>query len=763
MQPALLICFLSGFAALVYQVIWQRLLVIFSGADVYSVTVIVAAFMGGLGLGSLAGGRLADRLGAAKSLLALAGAEALIGLFGLFSKTLYYDVLYVRFAHLAAIPMVAAAVLFATLLFPTFLMGLALPLLARALTDNLGATGRVVGSLYGWNTLGAAAGAFVSTWTLIPRFGLEVSLWIGASVNLICAALAAVLSTRAARNHRFPVTGATEDAPEGPPPLRESFPFGGWVLVAGLTGFIALGLEIVWFRLLGAILKSNAFTFGTLLGVYLAGLGLGAAAAARVVGRRRRPGRTFLLLQYAVTLYAACSTIAFVALVASGHPIKLVRHLAGNEPVDVYATVSLLRKFSFADGGAPQPFLDFLVLYLIVPAVLVGPPTFLMGLSFPYLQKAIHVDFPRLGRRLGILLAANIAGSVLGAMLAGWVLLPVLGTAGSLKALAGLGVLLAVPFARVTWPCSAHAAAVSALAAVLITGTAVSAIPDAQTLWARVHAAPPHHVLLGEDGAGLSVLKAEHTGFGGSVGVFVNGLSQSWIPYGGIHTALGALPALIHPAPADVAIIGLGSGDTAFAAAGRPEVRRLICIEIIGAQLATLRQLARTHPYAGLTALLTDPRVEHRVGDGRAYILHAGRLFDIIEGDALRPGSAHAGHLYSREYFGLLLRHLRPGGLAVTWAPTERIQRTFVSVFPHVLAFSDISLGSNAPILFDSAAVFARASTVRPHYAAAGVDIDGVLRPYLESVPRYFGPGKPRVLADLNTDIFPRDEFALPF
>jgi spermidine synthase len=175
---------------------------------------------------------------------------------------------------------------------------------------------------------------------------------------------------------------------------------------------------------------------------------------------------------------------------------------------------------------------------------------------------------------------------------------------------------------------------------------------------------------------------------------------------------------LVHPAPREILVIGLGSGDTAFAAAGRPELRRLICVEIIGAQLATLRELARVSSNPGLTALLSNPRVQHEVGDGRAYIRQAGRRFDIIEADALRPTSAHAGNLYSREYFDLLLRHLEPGGFAVTWAPTERTRHTFAAVFPHVLGFGEIYIGSDAPIAFDRDEVVKRARALRSYYDA---------------------------------------------
>ena len=126
---------------------------------------------------------------------------------------------------------------------------------------------------------------------------------------------------------------------------------------------------------------------------------------------------------------------------------------------------------------------------------------------------------------------------------------------------------------------------------------------------------------------------------------------------------------MLHSAPEDIAIIGLGSGDTLYCAGGRRETRRLVCFEIIGAQQATLRSLAAELPYPALRSLMDDRRIEHVTGDGRLHLMNSTRRFDIIEADALRPTSAHSGNLYSEEYFHLLARRLKPGGLAVTWCP----------------------------------------------------------------------------------------------
>jgi spermidine synthase len=387
-----------------------------------------------------------------------------------------------------------------------------------------------------------------------------------------------------------------------------------------------------------------------------------------------------------------------------------------------------------------------------------------MGMSFPYLQKATQVDFPRVGRKLGALLAANIAGGVCGATIVGWLLLATLGTAGTLKLLVGAGAILAWPYAHLRWPSRRRERLWTGVGAATLSSIALVMMPDDAALWPRLHATSETRVLFDEDGAGLSLLKMHSTGRMGGAEVYVNGLGQSWIPYGNIHTVLGALPAFLHPAPTDVAMIGLGSGDTAFAVAGRADVRRLVSIEILGAQRRTLEQLAKSSGYPGLLAALFDPRIEHHVGDGRAYLLRSDARFDIIEADALRPTSAYAGNLYSREYFALVSQRLAPGGLAVTWAPTERIRATFRHVFPHVAAFKDgVYLGSTTPITIDPNAILARASAAYDYYAVAGIDIVALLRPYLDPAPEMYGPDTPREAAAMNTDMFPRDEFALPF
>jgi spermidine synthase len=173
-----------------------------------------------------------------------------------------------------------------------------------------------------------------------------------------------------------------------------------------------------------------------------------------------------------------------------------------------------------------------------------------------------------------------------------------------------------------------------------------------------------------------------------------------------------------------------------------------------------LSALRRRLPYAGLAALLDDPRIEEVFGDGRIYLRRSGR-YDIIEADALWPASAYSGTLYSDAYFALLRDHLAPNGLAATWAPTQRVYNTFIRTFPYVIAMPGILVGSNQPIPLDRSAIRERLATAADHFAAANIDIERLLDGYL-SHPIVYGPDYPRQsLADINTDLFPRDEFDL--
>lgn len=757
-----LLFLLSGFAALIYQAAWQRLLVVFAGGDVHSITIIVTVFMAGLGIGSLAGGSLADRSSAFWSLVWFAAAEAGIAIFGLCSKPLIYDMLYVKTGSLAVSRVTATALIAAILIVPTVLMGMSLPLLAKAMIRGLADAAAVTGRLYGANTLGAACGALAATWAFIPLHGIEGAIRWAAALNLMSALMVVPLLWLGKP------APAAQTAPDRAEAAASSNGDENWslrmcLLICCLSGFLALALEIVWFRLLGVMLKSTAFTFGTLLAIYLAGIGLGSLAGMMIAGRSRRPARAFLWMQCGIGMYAGLVLAAVLAAVTFWPPLATVReYLDSYEPIDANSAVRLIRKWmagTLRDSEKAVVWI-FPALHLALPLLMIGPPTFVMGLSYPHLQKAVHSDLAWVGRRTGWVQSANIAGCLLGSVLASAALLPLLGTAGTMRLLvvaAGAFGLLAAWRARLKF-----AAVLAATAA------ALAIMPGHADLWARAHGSTAEKIRLAEDGSGVSVLKlaSEKSKPAVEAGVFVNGLGQSFIPFGGVHSMLGALPAMLHPRPERIMVIGLGSGDTAFSAAGRPETVEVICPEIIGSQIETLREHAAAVEYPPLRICLTDPRIRHLQGDGRRILLSTQQRFDIIEADALRPTSAHSGTLYSEEYFRLLSSRLKPGGFAVTWNPTQRVNDTFIKVFPHVLRHESVLIGSNDPFQIDSAALQLRARQpeIADYYRKAGIDIVTAIDTFVKQglAGSLTGPEFDRSgLADVNTDLFPRDEFGM--
>lgn len=756
--------FASGTAALVYQIVWQRLLTFFSGADVFSATLIVAVFMAGLGCGSLAGGHLADRLSARGRVLAFAAAETGTAAFALASVPLLHGFFFLRLGPLALPLWATALLLFAVLLVPTFLMGLTLPLLARVVTTSAGQAGRRIGALYGWNTLGAALGAFATVWLGVRALGFAGTVHVAAALNLGCAAVALLIALGQRRAAAPPEPAAADPASASREPRAAGFPFCGWLLLYALSGFIALSLEIVWFRLLGILLKSNSFTFATLLGFFLCGLGLGALLGSRLAPRSERPERVFLALQAAIPLYAAVSLGLLV--LGLGHVAflePLARYLGEYDPIDfgeaVRSTLRYLRQLGAVAPHARHTAHQLLWLYLALPFALIGPPTLMMGLSFPFLQRAVQTDLARLGRRVGWLQGANIAGSTAGAGLTGLVLLDVLGTAWTLRVLAAAGGVFLLLLASRR---EGRLRAGRAVAVGLVVAAVAALSPSPAWLWARLHGTTPDRVVFAEDGSGLALIKEEVEDGRLRHVVFANGLGQSQLPYGSYHSVLGALPVLVHPRPRSVLVIGLGSGDTLHGSGARPETEALEVVEIVAAQLPVLRELYRRRPDPGLHRVLTDGRVRLRFGDGRAFLMRSPARFDVIEADALRPDSAFAGNLYSREYFELVKSRLRPGGFAVTWSPTDRVRDTFVSVFPHVLKVGDTLIGSESPIPFDPEAIRARLRDpfTEAYFRRAGIDIASLVEDALSRPRVEWGPEADRgALGTLNTDLFPRDEY----
>jgi hypothetical protein len=274
----------------------------------------------------------------------------------------------------------------------------------------------------------------------------------------------------------------------------------------------------------------------------------------------------------------------------------------------------------------------------------------------------------------------------------------------------------------------------------------------------RFHGTSNEATLLDEDATGIAALIPGQERLWQ---VWSGGRTHSSLPFGGIHTTLGAAPAVMHPGPHAVAIIGLGSGDTAASAGCRRDVAQAITVfEIFAPQRRLLgRLMSLPDPPARLGRFLGDARFTIRLADGRNALDRDGATYDLIEADALWPTSPYAGNLYSLEFFALCARRLNPGGMVTTWAPTDRVRATFRAALPYVVAVANgnVLIGSRSPIpiepeqwhrrLFDPAVV---AYLGPPRVDGVWSEIAGA-----EALP-------PSPAGELNRDLFPRDEFHSP-
>ena len=741
--------FLSGFAALLYQVIWQRLLVFYTGSDTVSISLIVSAFMTGLGLGYLIGGRLADRASAARNLRYFLLAEAGIMGFAALSKWVLYDFLYVNSPIENDSPVVMYVVVFAVLLIPTFLMGFSLPALSRVFRFGDGpAQARYISLLYFVNTLGAAVGAFVTGFVLVRQMGYETSIWVGVVFNGLCVAGALWLGQNLRNGSSFQAQHESQELVELTP-LRFTPEFTIWSVQYALSGLAALSLELIWFRILETLIKSVSLTFSVLLAVYLGSMALGTLVGVGLGSRANGPSsrfrspvrreRIFLWAQTGLYLYTALSVGLFVNAIGRVPSLDFLwQYFKSGEPV-------------LSPGFA-------IFTYGLIPLFLLFVPTFLMGLSFAVSQSLIQDRFEEVGRKVGWLQFVNIVGSALGAWWVTWVGFPVLGTATLLKWIAGLSIVYGFTlFARR----HLNALAVSVLTVVQV--LALLLIPDNRHFWQRMNGVDKvEDLLVNENESGLSVIKLMPSHQAGIV--FVNGLGQSGLPFSidEVHTLLGALPVMMHPRPERVAVIGLGSAGTVHGVGGRAETRQIDCFEIVSNQAQIVTDYGAEANDSAVNSVLSDKRLRLIFRDGRYALQHNPTKYDVIEADALRPTSAFSGNVYSREYFELLRSRLQPGGYAVTWAPTVRIRNTFKSVFPYIVYVDDLVLiGSNQPINVDWNTIRQRASTPfsQAHYGLAGIDLWSLLNKY--QVHTHTIPGNQPPGPEINTDLFPKDEYSI--
>lgn len=751
-RPILFVTFAAtGFSALTLQVVWQRVLSLHAGIDLMAATTVVTAFMAGLGLGSLAGGAIADRLGARRSLLVFALSNAAIGTFAWFSLWLFYDV-YRRFAAELDSAVAMFAFHFLLLVIPTTLMGLSLPLLARGAVAASREIAPLVGRLYAVNTLGAAVGAAVAGWVLLGELGFVNTVRIAGGLNLT-AAVVILLLWKLTKDAPAPAEPSerVDSAAAGTGPRDQAWP---WFLLYALTGAVAIGLEVVYFRLIDTIWRNNSYTFATVLAMYLLLFALGASLGARWSGRVGRPDRWFLWLQFGVGV----STLAGILVLIHPPGIFGIEDFIAR----YYTTGGFMHGGysirSWEDAG------KFLYAQIVAPLLVMGAPVLFMGASFPFIQALVARRLDSLGRRTGTLLFSNICGNVIGGAVTGFLLLDHLGTAGTLMVLSGV---LILPGLAAAARLSTTRSRVAAAAGVLgLMGFCMAVFPSNERLWAFFNSVSLDRFEVSEDRACVTTLVDEQD----QSFLYINGSWQNGHPYDFFHILIGLLPSLVHDDPERGLAVGLGIGSTAYSMAQDPRIDRVDCVEICGGEKHLVAKLAERGSVAS-RRLLADPRINLFDADGRRWLLSRTEPYDVIVVDAVRPNTAYAGNLYSVEFYELVASRLSEDGVFVQWVPTGRVLNSVRRVFRHVAMgevpdyfASRFIVASNQPLRLNPAVLRER---------LAGVDLDASFDPEQkrrlleffegQKLERLWERRKVVALSDehFNHDLHPRDEYFL--
>jgi len=754
-------CFFgSGAAGLILEIVWSKYLSYLLGNSIYGVSTVVAAFLGGLGLGAVVGGRLASR--GRDPLVLYARLELIVGLMGLASP-LAYLVARPMFAGLygamggsgAAFLLVRFAILFASLLLPTIAMGATLPLLVSAFTRRESEFDSSVARLYAINTAGAVLGVTAAGFVLIPALGLWKTAATAAAIDSGVAA--AILSGRRAATGAVAAGRPRAAAPApGATPTR----FTQLVLpLFAISGFCAITYEVAWTRILSVPFGGMVYSFSAILAVYLLGIAMGAGAASLLLKRWNAPS----------SLFGIAQLLLAGAIVAGSH---------------LFASLPRMQTSLIAQsrGSAERLFGG----EALVTAAIVLMPTFFLGALFPLAAAVYERRRVEPGASVGSVYAANTVGSIAGSLVTGFVLIPAIGSLRSILSAAlanaaiGCLALLLGEGARVRRGVAALAAAAGTVAvAVLATPTWEAERMSlgfvrllrsyefgGEDLTRRMidkvgRSKDLERLLFYREGRVATVTVVET---GDRRALLVNGKTDATVGSGedmAQQVMVGQMPLLLAPGAKDVCVVGYGSGVTTNAVLTHP-VGKVLTIELEGAviEAASLFEAAAHRP-------LTDRRSKLVIEDAGTYLRSTSEDFDVIISEPSNPWIAGVGNLFTKEFYEEARRRLRPGGVFCQWIQTysaspatlSTVFHTVLTTFPHGQLFYVESSGDliilaspDRELTLDRASITRTLASpaVAEDFARIGIhSTDDLLRAYrgrLDRVAADAGPGA------INTD-----------
>jgi predicted membrane-bound spermidine synthase len=689
----------SGLTALVYEVVWSKFLAQMFGSTIYAQTVVLAVFMGGLALGNRIFGGWSD--GLRQPVRSYGLLEIGVGIYAFLFPML--DRAANRIFIAAGTPLAAHAgwllgleggLSAALLLGPTILMGGTLPLLAAWLHQCADDAGRRSARFYSVNSLGAVAGATLAGFWLVQEYGLIATLQITATVNLLIGAGAIGLNQSGWLARPMPAKTPR------PAPAVEIHAAPGtlhWagVLVA-LTGGVSMGLEVLASRSLALIFGPSLQSFAIVLMAFILGIGLGSAW----IASPRRAGR------------AGEKTVVLLLCVAAAWVTLLVFNL--ERWVDFY------RIARTGLGRTDVGYVYQLLLSTGIAMVILGVPAACIGAVLPLMMRAEAAAGGPLGAQVGGLLTWNTLGAVAGTLTTGFLLMPLCGLRNAFGVLAlVLGLVALVVALRRGWG--------TGIAATLAaSGFAVCLLARSDANWENVMSSGVFRIWEKKFEPGLMAEREQHIkilfykdapdatvsveAVDGIVGRESLGLRINGKPDAGTDVDLGNqlllahLPLLVKPEAKDVFVLGMGSGVTAGAALAYP-INRLDIAENCDPVIQAAKIFGGWNHH-----VLDDPRTHVWREDARTVLKLHPRLYDVIITEPSNPWTVGVGSVFSREFYELAARRLKPGGIVAQWFHMYEVNddivrlvlRTFNSVFPHIEVWDTgvgdiVILGSKQP------------------------------------------------------------------
>jgi spermidine synthase len=722
----------SGFAGLVYEVSWTRLLTLAIGHTTGAASAVVAAFLGGLAAGAAAGGAVASRISPRASLRAYiaielgvaAAALALPWMLRAATPILawaYGDVPGLLFA------VVRLLLCFGLVFLPAAALGASFPLAIRWFAEGSANAARATGALYAINTAGAAAGALLAGFVLIPAIGVSGTTLVGVAASTAAALCVAAALLRTSVRDGGAGAGAAARAARAAGAAQAA-------AVLGVTGFAALMHEIVWTRILSLVLGPTIYAFSATLAAVIAGVAIGSAIGTWLVGRTRSP---------AAWLASACVVAALT--------VAFTSWLAGSD----------LAALAARQAASPDTAASWLLQGLLIAFILILPTAVCLGAAFPLALATInppeaarsphdHDAVARDGlaaRQFGLVYAVNTVGAVAGSLAAGFFFIPLIGLQSTLRFVgiclvaASLIVLTRAALSRTARAVGGAILATAALITVVAPPWDRSLLASGGYLYAQY--VPRDLDLTGllkagtllyyREGASATVSVKRLTG---TLTLAVDGKTDA-SNRGDMLTQklIAHLPLLLHENPREVAIIGLGSGVTVGSALRHP-IQRADVLEISAEVVEASRFFENENHRA-----LDDSRTNLIVGDGRSHLQLTPRRYDVIISEPSNPWIAGVAALFTREFFAAASDRLAPGGIIGQWANAYNISNrdlraiiaTFRTVFPDgtvwMVGGDDVLLVGSKP---GGPALDARLSGIRSHWTRPGVAADLAERSVLE-------------------------------